>query len=121
MATESPTLPQSSVRATELRILAGVSAAHFPSHFYFLPLPPVFLWVRADYNVSYTELGLALTAFNLVSAIFQTPAGFLADRIGAFTVLIFGLTLEAVAFALVGAVNSYWFMVGMFAIAGLAN
>ena len=100
------------MRATELRIISGVSAAHFLSHFYFLLLPPVFLWVRADYNVSYTELGLALAVFNGVSAVFQTPAGILADRIGPYTVLVAGLVLEAIAFALVGLVHSYWFLVG---------
>ena len=31
--------------------------------------------------MSYTELGLALTAFNVVSAVVQTPAGFLVDRV----------------------------------------
>jgi len=121
MVSETPALVSRSVRATELRIISGVSAAHFLSHFYFLLLPPVFLWVRAEYGVSYTELGLAITVFNAVSAVFQTPAGILADRVGAYTVLIAGLALEAVAFALVGLVNSYWFLVAMFAVAGLAN
>ena len=37
--------------------------------------------MRADYGVSYTELGLALAAFNVVSAALQTPAGFLVDRL----------------------------------------
>ena len=46
-----------------------MSAAHFLSHYYFLLLPPVFLWVRADYNVNYTELGFAIAVFNIVSAI----------------------------------------------------
>src|SRR6478735_4692954 len=121
MTTDSPIIAAPSERATELRIISGVSAAHFLSHFYFLVLPPVFLWVRADYGVSYTELGLAIAVFNGVSAVFQTPAGFLADRIGPYTVLIWGLLLEAIAFALVGLVPSYWFLVAMFAVAGLAN
>jgi MFS transporter, FSR family, fosmidomycin resistance protein len=121
MTTDSPIIAAPSVRATELRIIGGVSAAHFLSHFYFLVLPPVFLWVRADYGVSYTELGLAIAVFNGVSAVFQTPAGFLADRVGPYTVLLCGLTLEAIAFALIGLIPSYWFLVGMFAVAGLAN
>jgi FSR family fosmidomycin resistance protein-like MFS transporter len=121
MTTESPSVAQPSVRATELRIISGVSAAHFLSHFYFMLLPPVLLWVRADYNLSYTELGLAFTVFNAVSAVFQTPAGILADRVGAYTVLVAGLVLEAIAFGLVGIVNSFWFLVAMFAVAGLGN
>jgi MFS family permease len=121
MTAESPIIVTPSERAAELRVIGGVSAAHFLSHFYFLVLPPLFLWVRADYNVSYTELGLALAVFNGVSAVFQTPAGFFADRVGPYTVLVWGLILEAVAFAFVGLVPSYWFMIAMYAVAGLAN
>ena len=67
-------------RGGDVRLIAGVSAAHFVSHFVILVLPPVFAFVRADYGVSYTELGLAITVFMVVSALFQTPAGFLVDR-----------------------------------------
>ena len=56
-----------------------------------LVLPPLFAFVRADYAVSYTEIGLALTVFNAVSAVAQTPAGFLIDRINARLALIAGL------------------------------
>lgn len=121
MTTEAPSVILPRRRATELRIIGGVSAAHFVSHFYFLLLPPVFMSVRADYGVSFTELGLAIAAFNIVSAIFQTPAGILADRIGPYSVLVVGLALESIAFGLVGIVPSYWFLVAMFGIAGLAN
>lgn len=121
MTAQSPTLPVPNVLAAETRRIASIGAAHFLSHFYFLLLPPVFLAVRAEYDVSYTELGFAIAVFNIVSAIFQTPAGFLSDRIGPFAVLVAGLALEAVAFALCGIVHSYWFMVAMFGVAGLAN
>ncbi len=46
-------------------------------------LAPLFVFIRADFNVSYTELALALTVFNVVSGLLQTPVGFLVDRIGA--------------------------------------
>ena len=58
---------------------------------YILLLPPLFPFVRADYGVTYTEIGLALAAFNVVSAALQTPAGFLVDRLGARVLLIVGL------------------------------
>ena len=98
-----------------------VCAAHFLSHYYMIILAPLFAFVRADYGVSYTDLGLALTAFNLVSAVFQTPAGFLVDRIGARTVLIAGVAVGAAAFAVAGLVNSFVVFVAMFGVAGLAN
>src|SRR6476620_5896720 len=105
--------------ATDTPLIAAVSAAHFVSHFYILLLPPLFPFVRAEYGVSYTELGLALAAFNVVSAGLQTSAGFLTDRIGAPAVLVAGLLLSAGAFALAGLVPSFWFLVAMFAVAGL--
>jgi len=74
-------------RADDIRLIAGVSAAHFVSHYYTLILAPLFAFVRADYGVTYTELGIALAAYNLVSGALQTPAGFLVDRIGARNVL----------------------------------
>ena len=108
-------------RTPDTQAITLVSAAHFVSHFYILLLPPLFPFVRAEYGVSYTDLGIALAAFNIVSAGLQTSAGFLTDRIGAPTVLVGGLLLGAGAFALAGLVPSFWFLVAMFAIAGLGN
>jgi hypothetical protein len=73
--TEATDLTFAARRADDARLIAGVSAAHFISHFYMLVLPPLFAFVRADYGVNYTEVGLALTVFMAVSAILQTPAG----------------------------------------------
>ena len=86
-------------RAGDIRLIGGVSAAHFMSHYYMLVLPPLFAFVRQDYGVSYTELGLALTMFNAASAVLQTPAGFMVDRINARLLLIGGLVLQAAALA----------------------
>jgi MFS transporter, FSR family, fosmidomycin resistance protein len=105
----------------ELRIVAPICVAHFLSHYYMLLLAPLFAFVRADYGVSYTDLALALTAFNVVSAALQTPAGFLVDRIGARFVLIAGVSLGAAAFAVAGLVHSYVIFIAMFAVAGLGN
>jgi MFS family permease len=105
----------------ETRLVTSISAAHFVSHYYILVLPPLFDFVRADYGVSYTELGLALVAFNVVTAVGQTPAGFLVDRLGARILLIAGLLCGGVAFAVAGLVNSFWLLVAMFGLAGIGN
>jgi MFS family permease len=84
-------------------------------------LAPLFAFIQADYRLTYTELALALTAFNVVSAALQTPAGFLVDRIGARVVLLAGLALGTAAFAVAGLVDSYAVFVAMFAVAGLGN
>ena len=103
------------------KIVGLISAAHFVSHFYILLLPPIFALVKADFAVSYTELGLALTIFNLVSASMQTPAGFLVDRIGPRAILTGGLLLGAGAVLLVALVPTYWMLIAAFALLGLAN
>ena len=93
-------------RPAESRLIAGVCAAHMMSHYYMLMLAPLFAIIRADFNVSYTELALALTVFNVVSGVLQTPVGFLVDRIGARVVLIAGLALSTIAYAVAGMVGS---------------
>jgi len=118
--TQAVELPLRSARAGETRLVAGVCFAHFVSHYYILLLAPLFVFVKDDYGVSYTELSLAWTAFNTVSLL-QTSTGFLVDRISARAVLIAGLLVGAGAFAVAGLVNSFWVFVAMFAVAGLGN
>src|ERR1700719_58610 len=110
-----------SIRPAESRLIAAVCAAHMMSHYYMLMLAPLFMFVRADFNVSYTELALALTVFNVVSGVLQTPIGFLVDRIGARSVLIAGLAVASVAYAIAGIANSYWVFVAMYGVAGVGN
>jgi MFS family permease len=105
----------------DTRLIAAVNGAHFVSHYYMLLLPPLFDFVRADYGVSYTELGFAIAVFNGVAAAAQTPTGFLTDWLGARVLLIGGLLLGACAVALAGLVDSFWFLVAMFGVLGLAN
>lgn len=108
-------------RSNESRLVAAVCAAHFISHYFIIILPPLFGSVKAEYDVTYTQLGFALTLFNVVGAVLQTPAGFLVDRMSARVVLIVGVLCGAVAFAVVGLVDSFWVLIAMFALAGLGN
>ena len=114
-------LPLNPSRADETKFVATICFVHFASHYYITLLAPLFLFVRADYAVSYTKLGLAYTAFNIVSTALQTPAGFLVDRVSARALLVAGLIIGAVAFAIAAAVDSYYVFVAMFALAGLGN
>jgi MFS family permease len=108
-------------RASEFKLVGGVCFAHMVSHYYIVLLAPLFAFIRADYGVSYTELGLALTAFNAVSTVMQTPVGFFIDRTDARLVLISGLLLGAGAIAVAALLNSFLVFVAMFALMGLAN
>jgi MFS family permease len=108
-------------RASEAKLVASVCFAHMTSHYFIVLLAPLFVFIRADYGVSYTELGLALTAFNAVSTVMQTPVGFFIDRTDARMNLIAGLLLGSGAIAVAGLVDSFWVFVAMFALMGLGN
>jgi MFS family permease len=108
-------------RAPHMRIVGAVSAAHFVSHYYILLLAPLLPFVRAEYGVSYTEIGFAFAAFNVVSTVLQTPVGFLVDWLGARILLIAGLAIGAAAFTVAGLVDSFWVMMAMFGLAGVGN
>ncbi len=103
------------------RVIALVAAAHFTSHVHIMLLPPIFDQVRQAFGVSYTEIALALTVFNIVSALLQTPAGFLIDRIGAKPMLVAGLMLATAAISAAALLPGYWTFVIAYGFLGLAN
>lgn len=105
----------------ETKVIALVAVAHFVSHVHIMLLPPLFGEVREAFGVSYIQIGLALTAFNVASALLQTPAGFLVDRIGPRAMLTGGLLLGAVAIAAAALLPGYWFFVISYAFLGVAN
>jgi MFS family permease len=119
--TQAIDLPLPATRAAETKFVGTVCFVHFASHYYITLLAPLFLFVRADYGVSYTELGLAFTAFNVVSTALQTPTGFLVDRVSARLLLVAGLLVGAAAFTIAALVDSFWVFVAMFGLAGLGN
>jgi MFS transporter, FSR family, fosmidomycin resistance protein len=119
--TQITELPYATTRASETKLVAGVCTAHLVSHYYMMLLAPLFVLIRTDFDVSYTELGLALTVFHTVSAVMQTPAGFLIDRTGARINLIAGLLLGTAAVVGAALASSFWVFLVMFAVLGLAN
>lgn len=103
------------------KVIGLVGTAHGISHVYYFALPPLFPLIMTDLQVSFTELGLLMTIFSLVSGIGQTPVGFLVDRIGSRGVLTAGLILQALGIGLIGFAPSYIWIVGCVTLAGLAH
>ncbi len=106
---------------TTVRVVSLVTVVHMTSHIYHQALPPLFPTLTNELGVSYTALGLVMTAFSLASALGQTPVGFLVDRIGGKVVLVSGLALQAAAVGAIGLTGSYWSMLALFTLAGLAH
>ncbi len=68
-------------RANRVNLLIGTG--HFLSHFYMLVLPPLFIAWQRDFQVSFAELGMTVALMSGITALLQTPVGFLVDRHGA--------------------------------------
>ena len=111
----------SSALGRDIRIVGLVCSGHFFSHFSMLTLPPVFVLMKAEFGVSYTQLGLILTAYAITSGFSQVPVGFLVDRFGPKAPLLSGLVLLSVSLALMGLAQSYWSLVLLGASAGFGN
>ena len=122
MATDATqTLPHATGAISETQTLLAVSAAHLTSHFYIMVLPVLLPLLKERLGVSFLDLGLALTTFNVVTGLTQAPTGFLVDRIGARPVLIAGLILGGLSFFSIGFVTSYPWLLAAAVLAGLAN
>jgi len=63
--------------------------------------------IASDLGLSDTQFGWALSAFALGYAVFQTPAGFFADRVGARVALSSVVTLWSLFTALTGLARGY--------------
>lgn len=105
----------------ETALLAQVAAAHFASHFHIMTLPALIPLLPRHLGVSFIEIGLALTAFNLVSLIVQTPLGFLTDRVGARRMLLAALVVGGSSFILLALTHSYALLIAGMMCVGLAN
>ena len=57
----------------DMKILGLISTGHFMSHFYFMALPPLFPFLRDSFGVSYTELGVLMSAIYGTSTITPDP------------------------------------------------
>ena len=95
--------PGSAARS-DVAVISLVGLAHGTSHFFHLLLPPLFPAFIRDFGVSYSQLGLLVSLFFVISAVGQGVSGFLVDRVGARPVLFAAMgCFVAAALAAAGA------------------
>jgi len=114
-------MSQDSTLRADARVIALVGLAHGTSHFYHLILAALFPWLKPAFGLSYAELGLLLTAFFVVSGVGQALAGFVVDKVGARSVLFFGMAMLGVSALVLSVAGSYAALMGGALLAGVGN
>jgi FSR family fosmidomycin resistance protein-like MFS transporter len=120
MSTTTFPPPAQPVRA-DAALIGLVGLAHSISHFSQLLLAPLFPWLKDDFGVSYTELGLLMSIFFVVSCVVQALAGFVVDRFSPRPVLFAGLSLLGLAAFGFASSTSYWMLALYSIVAGIGN
>ena len=102
-------------------IIGLIALAHGASHFFQLLLPPLFPLLKAEFGVSYAELGVLMMVYYAISGVCQTFAGFAVDRYGGRRVLLFGVGTMALSALLAAIVPGFWMLALCVVVAGLGN
>ena len=114
-------MSQDSTLRADARVIALVGLAHGTSHFYHLILAALFPWLKPAFGLSYAELGLLLTAFFVVSGVGQALAGFVVDKVGARSVLFFGMAMLGISALVLSVAGTYAALMAGALLAGVGN
>lgn len=106
---------------SDWRTIGLVGLAHGSSHFFHMLLPPLFPFLIRDFGFSYSELGLLVSVFFVISGVGQMLSGFLVDRVGARPVLFAALACFMAAGLAAFSAQGYAGLVLASALAGLGN
>ena len=102
-------------------IIGMVGLAHASSHFSHLLLPVMFPVFLKEFGFSYSELGLLMSVFFVVSGLGQAISGFLVDRMGARPVMFGSLLMFMLACVVAASANGYPALMLAAALAGFGN
>jgi MFS family permease len=105
----------------DARTIGVVGVAHATSHFFHLLLPPLFPAFIQEFGLSYSQLGLLMSVFFVVSGLGQALAGFLVDRVGARPVLHAALACFVAAALVVASAQGYASLAVAAVLLGLGN
>jgi predicted MFS family arabinose efflux permease len=116
----SATTPATSFRQDAM-VISLVGFAHGTSHFFHFMIPPLFPWLMAEFGLSFTQVGLAMTVFFIVSSTGQAMAGFVVDRFGALRVLLGGIALLSLSGLFLAAAQNFPMLLLAAMVAGMGN
>jgi MFS family permease len=119
--TTASTAPNPVPLRQDARTIGLIGLAHGTSHFFHMLLPPLFPWFISDFSLSYSELGLLVTVFFVISGIGQALSGFLVDKVGARPVLFAALASFVCAALAAASAQGYAGLMLAAALAGLGN
>jgi MFS transporter, FSR family, fosmidomycin resistance protein len=102
-------------------VIGLVGLAHATSHFSHLLLAPLFPVFIRDFGLSYSDVGLLMTLFFVISGAGQALSGFLVDRVGARPVLFAAIGCFLAASLAASQATSYAGLVLVAMLAGLGN
>ncbi len=103
----------------DVKVIGLVGVAHGYSHFFQMVLPPIFVILKVEFDVSFTALGLLATLMFAASGTGQMIAGFLVDRVGARRILLSGLAICSLATLAMSVTQSYEALVALAVIVGI--
>jgi MFS family permease len=109
------------VRSRARAVLASASSIHL-LHDGFSDIIYVFLplWA-AEFGLSFAQVGIIRTLYSGGMALFQVPAGFLAERWGERRLLVAGTTVTALGFIIAGWAGSFGALLVILVMAGLGS
>jgi MFS family permease len=102
-------------------VIGLVGLAHASSHFAHLLLPLLFPVFMREFGLSFSELGLLMSVFFVVSGLGQASAGFVVDRLGARRVLFAAEGLFIAACLMAALAQGYAGLLLVAVLAGLGN
>jgi MFS transporter, FSR family, fosmidomycin resistance protein len=105
----------------DYQVIGLIGLAHGTSHFFHMLLPPLFPAFIRDFGLSYSQLGLLVTVFFVISGLGQALAGFVVDRIGARPVLLGALGFFVLAALAAASANGLPGLMLAAALAGVGN
>ena len=113
--------PERSASRADFTVIGLIGLAHGTSHFFHMLLPPLFPTFIREFGLSYSQLGLLVTVFFIISGVGQALAGFLVDRVGARPVLLSALACFVAAGVSAASAQGYGGLLAAAALAGLGN